>query len=458
MGLLLTGVSRTDCLLASGYTSKFACSLQTKSWKPSWAVTRILKLETITQNGKFQNDIALPYVRSHTVQISEESSFLQIAFIIAFHQNVGMTSPTPSIVRQGVLAHVESLRAGSAGLYRYAKACEPTLWASAYAALVRFLYDDLDRMDAKERTAWAEYLEAGQDEETGLWIDPVFHPSERNSPQHTDELLHWHASTFIATAIRILGGSVRYPISATHDLLKPSRMREFIESLPWEVSPWVVGNWTYDIGCLLGHDHLVTGNAANLEAMHEFFDWHDRHQDSKTGWWDLKGGFGLNHQQYGGYHTLMVYWMFHRDVPRPEAMIQSSLSLQSREGHFGGGCCSDMDVVDATVSLSRQYNILETPVRVGMERALPWILDRQAISGGFRDYPKHGRSEFGWRQCQSEEGEADPCSDYFRSFSVALISEVVPGTGFDQVPWRFHGQFGHGVRPPSLLRKTHDCC
>jgi hypothetical protein len=318
-------------------------------------------------------------------------------------------------------------------------------------ALVRNLYGDLDSLPPEQRNEWLDYLIAGQDEETGLYIDPIFKSEERTSAQHTDELLFWHSTTFILSAVKVLGGMPKYPVSAVHDILTPKRMVSFIERLPWEQSTWVVGNWTYGIGSLVAHDYGVTQEPANLEAMDAFFDWHDSHQLPDTGWWDLGGNQPVRHQQYGGYHTLMVYWMYDRPVRNPDKMIESTLSLQTPEGHFGGGCCEDMDAVDTAVSLCRQYGLCQGEVADAMARALPWLLEKQIPGGGFIDGEGVSRSEFGWKQCTAELSSADPCSDYFRSFSIALCSEVLPGTELDQIPWRHHGTYGHGVRPRCLL-------
>jgi len=369
----------------------------------------------------------------------------------------------PQELRRGILRHCESLRVADAphyGVYRFARGCKPTYWASAFVAMTRHLHGDLDALGPQQRRQWLDYLIGGQDEETGLYVDPVFRSAERLSNKHTDELLLWHSSTFIMTAVDLLGGVCRHPIRKTRQLFTPEGMRKFIEQLPWKLDPWVAGNWTYDIGCLVGHDWRVTRNQSNLDAMDVFFDWMAEHQNRETGWWDIVGGHKLSHQQYGGYHTLMVYWMFDREVPRPELMVDSSLSIQNARGHFGGGYCPDMDCADAIVTLSGQYGIRTDEARESMRRLLPWTLgcwDRHG--GGFLDWNQDGkgltggRNEFGWLQCTAAAGEADPCSDSFRSFTLACISEAVPDTGFEALPWKHHGSFGHCVRPKCLREK-----
>ncbi len=366
----------------------------------------------------------------------------------------------PVAVRDGVLKHCESLRVddGPYGVYRFSPTCKPTYWASGFIALARYLWGDLDTLTDQQRQEWIDYLANGQDEETGLYIDPVFKSEERKSSSHTDELLFWHSSTFIMTALDLLGGKLNYPVHAVDRLKTPEGMKQFIEDLPWKMNPWVCGNWTYDIGCLVGHDWLVTQAGTNLEAMDWFFQWMEENQNKETGWWDIVGGHPITHQQFGGYHTLMVYWMFDREVPNPELMIDSSLTIQDDEGKFLGGCCPNMDCADAIVSLSRQYNIRQEEARKSMQRLLPFELSMQdPKTGGFLDYDLNysgnvgGRNEFGWLQCSAPEGAPDPCSNQFRGFTLSLISEVVPDTGLEKIPWRHHGSFGHAVRPKSLM-------
>ncbi|MEX2607049.1 MAG: hypothetical protein WD708_06855 [Kiritimatiellia bacterium] len=338
------------------------------------------------------------------------------------------------------------------GRFRYGIGKEPTYWASAFMVLALDLVGKLDQISTEQRRQWRDYLQASQDPETGLCLDPAFRSGDRHSPSHTDDMVHWHSTTFILGALILLGGKPKYPISVIHPFLEPAKMRAWIEQLPWRISPWVVGNWTYDFGCLAGFERMVSGPEKINPALDAFFAWHDTHQLPATGWWDLTGKAPVTHQQYGGYHTLMVYWMFDREVPRPEAMIDRSLSIQSPEGHFGGGCCADMDVIDATVSLCRQYDLSRSEVTRAMERALPWMAGTKLPGSGFLDVPnaKQGRAEYGWKTCGVAADEPDPCSAHFRTFSLALMSELIDVPGLEGFRWKHHHTFCHGVRPAAL--------
>ncbi|MFO7612866.1 MAG: hypothetical protein R6W99_10400, partial [Clostridia bacterium] len=223
------------------------------------------------------------------------------------------------------------------------------------------------------------------------------------------------------------------------------------DALPWK-DPWKVGNWTYDMGCIMGSDHLITGDRSNLEAMDAFFDWHDARTDPETGWWNIERDSELFRQQFGGYHTLMVYWMYGREVPDPEKMIVSSLKLQCKNGSYGNmGCCGDMDVIDSVVTLSRQYGICTKEVRESVGKFYPYLMSLLDCDGGFIGSPGEEHIDLGWKLHKGEKGRSDACSTYFRTFTLSLVNEILELEWLDDVKWRHMDGFCHGRRPECLL-------
>ncbi|MEW5815052.1 MAG: hypothetical protein AB1798_06610, partial [Spirochaetota bacterium] len=306
--------------------------------------------------------------------------------------------------------------------YKYSESTPPTLTASSFAGLTLALIGELDKLGSPLKEKWIGYLQNCQDEKTGLFINPEFKSEDKHSAIHTDELLHAHHSTFVMGLLIRLGTKPLYPIYWAHQYRQPKKMQEWIESLPWDVNAWMVGNWTYDMGCAMGMDYLVTTEGDVLEGMNGYFNWFDKHQLDESGWWDLKkNGSELHHQQYGGYHTLMVYWMFDRPVSMADRIIDSSLSLQAEDGMFdpegGGGCCQDMDVIDPLVTLGLATGYRQKDIVSALERALPPILAKQNEDGGFYDTTAWERTEFGWDLCKAGCGKSDLCSCLFQGFS-----------------------------------------
>jgi len=342
------------------------------------------------------------------------------------------------------------MKGNKIGHYKYSINCPETLWASAFAVLTLNLIGELKKMSEDEKKYWIRYLQSFQDERTGFFLDPQYRDVDRKSSIHSTELFFAHSSTFIMGALVLLGDKPRYPIKWVHPFRDPIKMKKWIEELPWEINPWLVGNYSYDMGCAMGMDYLITKDGRNLEAMDAYFEWYDKHQLKETGWWDLSGKAPISYQQYGGYHTLMVYWMFDKPVPMVEKMIDSSLSLQVHDGMFvregGGGCCEDMDVIDTLVSLGLATGYKKEKIRLALERALPAILSKQNIDGGFYDTLRSDRAEFGWEFCSAKAGVSDLCSTLFQCFTISLIGEFLNNKNIMDTKWHHHETYCHCVR------------
>jgi len=375
-------------------------------------------------------------------RLGKLKSELKLQYIKYLNQTSGKK------IKQMVINYCDSLTTKSIGHYRYSSICPETIWASAFAALVLNLTGGLDRLSITEKELWANYLNDTQDEETGLFIDLKYREKDQHSQKHTSELFHLHSSTFVMGALNILGGKPRFPISWVHKYRNPEQMQHWLKNLPWD-DPWLVGNWAYDIGCAMGMDFLVTGNDKNLEAMSAYFDWYDLNQLKDTGWWSQSGNASLHSQQYGGYHTLMVYRMFGRPVRMVDKMIDSSLSLQHHDGMFGrnkgGGCCEDMDVIDTLVSLGEKTGYRENDIKSSLQKALFPILAKQNSDGGFYSNNKK-TSEFGWALCSAEAGMSDLCSTLFQLFTILLIGEFLNNDKILNTQWNHHTTYCHCER------------
>lgn len=348
------------------------------------------------------------------------------------------------IIQKELLRFCQSMRREQPWLYSYSASCPPTLWASAETAMVLYLIGELQKLDAQTRQKWIEYIQSCQDEETGLFICPEYHREDQPSRNHPPALFHRHGSAFIMGALHELGALPKYPIRWCHPCRDPKKMVEWIESLDWWRSAWVVGNWTYDMACAMGFDYLITKDPKVLEGMNAYFDWFDRNQLSDTGFWDRKPeGSGLAHQEYGGYHTLMGYWMWDRPIAKADRIIDSCLSLQHADGMFGmeagGGCCQDMDVIDPLVCYGLATDYRRADITRVLTRALPPILAKQGADGGFGE-----SAEFGWKLCVTQGQESGINSCLFYGFSVALMGKFLKNEIVD-TPWHHHTTYSHCV-------------
>jgi prenyltransferase beta subunit len=359
-------------------------------------------------------------------------------------------------IQQNVLRYCEAMRGDAPGLYRYSAECPETLLASAFAVLILGFMGAIEKMSESEKKSWIAYLQDFQDEKTGFFLDPKLRDIDKNSERHSSELLIAHFSTFVMGAFMRLGAIPRYPLSWAHEYREPEKMKKWIESLPWDISPWVAGNWSYDMGCAMGMDYLITNDKRNHEGMNAYFDWYDNHQLKETGWWDPSDKASLNEQQYGGYHTLMVYRMFDRPVPLYKKMIDSTLSLQTKDGFFaereGGGCCEDMDAVDTLVGLGQATDYRREDIKAALKKTLPRLLSKQNLDGGFCSRHHSSHAEFGWKLCTAGKGSSDLCSTLFQCFSIAIAGEFLNDRNIMDTPWYHHHTYCHCLNKPFKLK------
>ena len=162
-------------------------------------------------------------------------------------------------IQQGIINFCNSMATDQVGRYKYSTECPPTMLGSAFAGLALALCGQLEGIDEQTRAKWVEYIQSCQDEKTGLFVSPEFRSEDRISEKHSDALMHAHASTFAMALLQYLGALPKHPISWIHPYREKQAMRKWIESLGWEQNAWVVGNWTYDMGCAIGVDRLITG-------------------------------------------------------------------------------------------------------------------------------------------------------------------------------------------------------
>jgi hypothetical protein len=160
------------------------------------------------------------------------------------------------------------------------------------------------------------------------------------------------------------------------DLLlnQPKHVAGWIESLPWD-NPWGSGNLDMDLAFMFAFEWKVMGNPRGRDALVAWFDWHDRHIDPTTGFWDPHQTGDVRRQMAGAMHQFCIYFLFGKELPHPEAAVRATLSLQQDTGLFAADTYSHhgMDV-DATLILTNiyhRYGVMQREIRACLERVFP---------------------------------------------------------------------------------------
>jgi hypothetical protein len=400
--------------------------------------------------------------------------------------------PEAARLRERVLAWLETMRVpGQVGAYRLNRGVAPTPFASCFAVFVRHLFGDLDTLSSAERAAWLASLQDLQDPATGLFVDST-NAARAPDPTHDAEHLNRQLTTFVLSAIDALGGQPRYPLRFLDDWKAPEVLRRWLSGLNWS-NPWNSGNKAMFMGIFLLYDAEHTGDPRSRLAVEAWFDWHERHQNPKTGFWGVGPRADYIDGMGGAYHQFTLFHYANRPLRYPEQIIDRTLFLQQPDGmyspHSGGATCYELDAADILIQLHRRHLYRTHDIQSALRRVLVGTLSNQNPDGGFcwgrpRPFGLAGYSRLAgsifqhrspvywylsWRSALAIQARPNPqlrtgwadqprawtessiFDTWFRCLTIAEISHVLTDIPYAQMNWQYLSVPGLGwfdPRPP----------
>jgi len=391
------------------------------------------------------------------------------------------------IVRENILNWLETLRVKEAtyGTYKMSKSTDATLFSSCFAVFLRKLYGDLDTIPSDELVEWTTFIQNCQDEETGLFVDPILKKEGKFEKKlGTNQGLGyttWQSTAFCLSALNALNAEKIYPLWFLDAWKNAEKVELWLDSLNWKKNTWCNGNLAMFLGIALIHDMESTNSLKTRECVDHFFKWHDKNQDPKTGFWGTNFGTPIDHGLFGAMHQYLLYYYLNRKINYMEKIIDNTLVLQQADGLFstqgGGDGCMDLDAIDTLVNMHLLIDHKRPRIERAMKRAFISTLDLQGDDGGFlwtkrykfgiRNWCNLGASAFrhrnlnywsnscrdavigqliyynksrisrGWTSNPIPTGESDLFSTWFRSLNLALISQILPRCCYSEFNWGF---------------------
>jgi hypothetical protein len=113
----------------------------------------------------------------------------------------------------------------------------------------------------------------------------------------------------------------------------------------------------------------------------KIMEWLTRNQDAETGLWFHKGDLlngmnGLLKMRFGTFDLAGI------DIPRPEAIVNTILSIQRTDGSFGEAC-ADWNAVGLLAEIGRRVPNARQDIIAAYRRVIPVFLSKQRDSGGY---------------------------------------------------------------------------
>lgn len=273
------------------------------------------------------------------------------------------------------------------GRFRMSQSTDDTIFTSCFAAFLFDLLNAVPDLPENSRQEWLDYILSFQDPETGLFSDQ--YSDERNlSKSHDLRYVTWQLTTFCISAIRALGGELRYPLRFLKDegLNEPKNVCRVLEEFNWR-NPWGAGNLAMFLGIMLIVDAEQRKAGVEDAAVQAFFDWHDGYQNKRTGFWGEGKLSEYHNGLFGAYHQYLLYFYASRDLGCKEQIIDRVINFQNIDGMFapqmGGGGCEDIDAIDTLVQLYLRTGYRSDDVKKTLAKAYDAIVPLEAADGGF---------------------------------------------------------------------------
>lgn len=239
---------------------------------------------------------------------------------------------------------------------------------------------------------------------------------------YTWQYIGFHVTNYTYGAIKSLGGESRYPLKFAEPYMDGTVLERWLCEREME-DPWLEGNNIVNLGSFLigeleGRDERLLKELGTI-----LLEWHDRNQDSETGYW------GTNHParpasgmegMAGAAHNYHLYYYFNREIHYAEKIVDYCLEF------IKGGvrsACLDVDVVDILVNML-PYHYREEEILDGLAVFAGSLAKFQNEDGGFADEKNNGvRRMDGWVKGYFEpQGLSNCFATWFRCAALAMIA------------------------------------
>lgn len=356
------------------------------------------------------------------------------------------------ILQEVILDFIEKhkLNNGGIGEYRYSSAVSrPTLYSSAYAAMTRSLFSDIDSLTAEAKEEWAAYLNSHQDDD-GLYRDNIIYGQ---GMYEGDPL--WcgrpHLTCHMVTALTCLGAMAQKPLKFLKPYIDADSLVKWLQNRNWGDKIAWTGNEIMNIGTLLQYSRDFHGDSKAGNAVSIMLEWLSSNEINRdTGVWGtlaISDPLKLSHAVQAAYHWWPLFFYDNYPIPYIERAIDTLLISQNPTGGFGWGvhnpeeplkssACEDIDSIDPLARMIQLTNYRREEVLIALEKAADWVMQNKMDDGGFvfiLDRP----FEYGHRELYGERNKGAMFPTWFRTLSLAIIGKVISDHPLAKYKWNF---------------------
>jgi hypothetical protein len=264
-------------------------------------------------------------------------------------------------------------------VFAFSANSDATIFSTCFAIFNLHLFGRIDSLSPAEKSRWIGRIQEFQNEEHG-YFEPstVFHEDvERNCFQLT---------CFCLSALDLLGANAKHPLTFVYQWKDADSVANFLIDRGCHKGKGGSGNKAMFLAIFLTYEYERTQDENLLEAINSWFDFHDSHSNPHGFWGQSRNDLHF-HGLQNGFHQMVIYEYWKREIPGLERAVDTALRLQDQHGFFsptpGGSACPDYDAIHLLLIAYRNINYRRADIEKSLRKAFEALFDTCDDNGGF---------------------------------------------------------------------------
>jgi hypothetical protein len=283
-------------------------------------------------------------------------------------------------LRDGVLSWLDSLRIpGSLCRYKFHASADDTIFCTCFALFILDLFKQTAEFSEDQRASWMSYVQGFQNEQHGYFEPEQYYHQDK-------ERNRYQLTCFCLSALNILGAEPKFPLRFIEQWRRPEDVKKYLYDRGCHQGQPGSGNKAMFQAIFLTCEYERTRRNDLLDSLNAWFEFHNETQN-RNGFWGRDARSHYLHGLQNGFHQLVMYFYWHKDIPRLSRIIDVALMSQDRDGFFaptpGGEACHDYDAVHILAVARKITDYRQEQIEACLGKAFEAILSTRNRDGGF---------------------------------------------------------------------------
>jgi hypothetical protein len=283
-------------------------------------------------------------------------------------------------LKNDVLLWLDSLKVPeSCCRYKFTAYADDTIFCTCFALFILDLFRETEKFSQQEKQDWISHIQSFQNKEHGCFEPAKYYHKDK-------ERNRYQLTCFCLSALGILGVEPKLPLKFIEQWKTHDDVEQYLYDRGCQEGKPGSGNAAMFLAIFLTYEYERTKDSSLLDKINTWFEFHNKTQN-RNGLWGPDRKSHYLHGLQNGFHQLVVYFYWQREIPGFNRIIDIALVSQDRQGFFastpGGESCHDYDLVHILVTAHRITDYRKEEIEACLSKTFDAILSVRNNDGGF---------------------------------------------------------------------------